>query len=473
MPVVGHLQELFGGAYGIGAPDGADGLPEVRATETEGVGVGLTCHGIRHGIEVGLVQHGDVGGDLHREEDLGVPAVGEDDLPRCLQTETLDGVGQRLSLQGKGGHAEGEGLGLTGGDGAVGAAVLEGGVLHPHAHGVGSLEAVVLGLAALNEAGVPGLTQNGHVLGEVEDAVASAVGLDTQHELDVPPAVLGLQGLRAADDTDDGSRGGAGAVGVEPAVESIHARLDLVQASLKEGGQSDADVLEEVGAVGVAVLVEDLAQDPLYVVVLTAPRHGIVHQLAELALCGNDRQTHVDEGVEVAGGLVHTEGGGFQSGEEALAVDRLTPVVENTVAGGVIGGLGGVQGGEAGPDLGADGTAHAADVEIVGEGTRRGGMDAPRPVLTHDGVLSGGVVAVVYEAVKELIRGEGLTVLLGHVQPEDLQIEVIVGEHGVDHFLLEGQLQGHLDALIGRAQGADDGLAEEAAVDLVEVGGVG
>ena len=218
---------------------------------------------------------------------------------------------------------------------------------------------------------------------------------------------------------------------------------------------------------------EDLAEDALHVVVLTAPGHGIVDQLAELALCGNDRQTHVDEGIEVTVGLVHTEGGGLQRGEEALAVDRLAPMVENTVTGGVIGGLGGVQGSEAGPDLGADGTAHAADVEIVAESTRGGGMDAPRPVFAHDGVLTGGVVAVVYEAVQELIRGKGLAVLLGHVQPEDLKIEVVVGEHGVDHFFLEGQLQGHLDALVGRAQGTDDGLAEEAAVDLVEVGRVG
>ena len=218
---------------------------------------------------------------------------------------------------------------------------------------------------------------------------------------------------------------------------------------------------------------EDLAEDAFHVIVLTAPGHGIVHQLAELAFCGNDRQTHVDEGVEVAGGLIHPEGGGLQSGEEALAVDRLPPMVEDAVTGSVIGGLGGVQGSEAGPDLGADGTAHAADVEVVGEGTRGGGMDAPRPVLPHDGVLTGGVVAVVDETVKELIRGEAFTVLLGHVQPEDLKIEVVVGEHGVDHFGLEGQLQGHLDALVGRAQGADDGLAEEAAVDLVEVGGVG
>ena len=100
-------------------------------------------------------------------------------------------------------------------------------------------------------------------------------------------------------------------------------------------------------------------------------------------------------------------------------------------------------------------------------------MDASRPVLTHDGVLAGGVIAIVHKAVKELIGGEVLAVLFRHVQPQDLEIQVVVGKHGVDHFLLEWQLQGHFDALVGGAEGADDGLAEEAAVDLVEVGGVG
>ena len=214
---------------------------------------------------------------------------------------------------------------------------------------------------------------------------------------------------------------------------------------------------------------EYLAQDQLDVIVPPAQRDRVLHQLAEAALVRHGGKSRINQRVQVAGMLVHGKRLRLQRGKEALGVHGLAPVVKHAVPLGEVGGAFRIQRRQASPNLGADGTAHALGVVVVAEGARRGGMDAPEPVLAHDGVLAGGVVAVRDKALQQLVGGEVRSVLLRHVQPQHLQVEVIVGQHGVDHFGAEGQLQRHLDALVGGAQRADHGLAQKAAVYLVEI----
>ena len=294
VPVVGDSHELFSGADRVGAPDGADSLPRGGSAEAKGIDIGVSRHDIGKGIKVGFRKCGQISGNRNIQKDTAHLVLPQDHTSVFLyHAKTRYRVCQ--SLTGQGGRAEANlhRFGLAQCDGAVGTAVREGRVVDPDLDRGGSFIGIGLQLAALDEVGVPALAQKSDILGEVEDAVAAAVGLDPQYELDIPPAILILQRFRAANDTDDSSRGGAGAVGVEAAVKGIHAGLDLVQIALEEGGKGDADILEEVGTVGVAVLVEDLAQDPLHVVVLTAPGHGVGNQLVEFAVGLDHRQSQV------------------------------------------------------------------------------------------------------------------------------------------------------------------------------------
>ena len=56
-----------------------------------------------------------------------------------------------------------------------------------------------------------------------------------------------------------------------------------------------------------------------------------------------------------------------------------------------------------------------------------------------------------------------------HIQPQHLQIQIVVGQIRVDHLLHERQRQRHLHTLVGRTDVAGNGLADEAAGDFIQI----
>ena len=133
-----------------------------------------------------------------------------------------------------------------------------------------------------------------------------------------------------------------------------------------------------------------------------------------------------------------------------------------------------IAGMEDGPDLGADGRAHLVD-EIVLEAAGHRRTQTAVPVAHEEAVLVPRVgLGPARPRRGELMHaGVGGAGLLHRRQPHQLEIEVVVGRCGGGHRIVEGQRQLVALALMGRAQGAADALAQPAGEDAVtEVGAV-
>ena len=230
-------------------------------------------------------------------------------------------------------------------------------------------------------------THGGDILRQIPDLVAAAVALHAQGIGGIGQTVGIRQLLGAPQQADDGTGGGAGAVGVEAAVQRHQTGLDDLLLAQQQGQQGDAHVFIHIGAVRVTVVEQDPGQHRLAVAKLVTPAHRILHQPAELGISRHGLQSIVDEFPDIG----FKESFTFQRCKEHLGFHRLAGVIQYAVPGGQFPGQSRIAHGHTAPNLGADGAAHALDIEIIAEFAGIGGIDAPLEIFPHDGVLAGRV----------------------------------------------------------------------------------
>ncbi|CDC62599.1 unknown [Clostridium sp. CAG:448] len=463
MPVVGHLEQCLGRADRVGLPDRSDRLPKRASDNAELPGAAQALPGFVGDVDQVLFrQHRRVG--RHREGHFpyrlsaAVEADAEykvtaqpPDPDRCLH-RALFGVAD----------VQGNAAGAADRDGRVVVFVkdLKGKRGECLAEGAADCR------CALDQSRIEHHAQVRNVLGQIADGIRTPLGAHAQNEAHIPQVVFLNQGFCPTDQPQHRTGSGTGAVGVKAAVECVHAGLDQIRIALVQRGNRNAHVLEQVGAVRVTVAEQNLAQNHFDVVILPAKRHRVGHNLPEPALHRHHRQTDLNQLVQIR----FAESGCLQCGKETLGVYAFSLMIQNAVARGEIGCAVGLQRGKASPDFGTDGTAHAGNVIIVAEAPGERRIDAALKVLTHNGVFAGRVVAVADKAGKQVVGGEVLSVFLRHIQPEHLQIQVIVGQHGVNHFPFERHFQRHLDALKRGAHGSNHGFSQKTAVQFIKVG---
>ncbi len=99
-------------------------------------------------------------------------------------------------------------------------------------------------------------------------------------------------------------------------------------------------------------------------------------------------------------------------------------------------------------------------------------MDSQAPVPPEDAVFVERIPAVLQPRGGEIVRRERRALFLQHFEPEHLQIEIVVGwNHGGKQFRWD--IDPSLIPLEPGADGASDGFADPASMNLIEITGVG
>ena len=192
--------------------------------------------------------------------------------------------------------------------------------------------------------------------------------------------------------------------------------------------------------------------------------------------CGMDGAGHTavrrDVGVadlDQFAGVILSERGAFQRGAEHLCVDALVAVVDRGILISVLHGNLGVARRQACPNLREDKRTAAVTVDIVDVAGKRGEQTG------GEVVFPGTVLSPIGNNVHQPIFPENgaidrAAVLLGGVEPDQLQVEVVVGKR-----FTVGILRIELDredapfAFERRAQRTADVLAQPAAQHLVAI----
>ncbi len=192
---------------------------------------------------------------------------------------------------------------------------------------------------------------------------------------------------------------------------------------------------------------------------------GGPHRPCHGAVLRDIREGRVYERMHV---LLH-ESSTLEGGTEDLAVHALPRMVAYGVLIGVSHGNLRVPRGQAGPDLAAD-EAAAAILVVVPVPAGDGGHQAVAQIVLPRAVLRPVRHDVGEPVLPQDLRVHAAAVLLRRVQPHQLQIQIVIGQHA------QGQVVGVIvdvidpaDALKGRAQGPSDVLAQKTGLYLVAV----
>ena len=120
------------------------------------------------------------------------------------------------------------------------------------------------------------------------------------------------------------------------------------------------------------------------------------------------------------------------------------------------------------PNFRADGATHPLlEIGVVEPaGIRR--ADSPPGVAHEIPVFPERIPAVGQPRLSQIVGGDGRPLFLQHRQPEQLDVQIVIGDVLVQH-LAHGDVQLLLDALAAGASRAPQALAEPAAVYLVEI----
>ncbi|MPM97697.1 hypothetical protein SDC9_144874 [bioreactor metagenome] len=124
---------------------------------------------------------------------------------------------------------------------------------------------------------------------------------------------------------------------------------------------------------------------------------------------------------------------------------------------------------EAGPDFGADAAAHPFVVEVVVVRSRRRRMDAAPEIPLEVSVFARIVGDVVEERLRQVVRVEIQLGLFQHVEPEDLEFEVVVRQGDLPERGVEPVVEELLAAFQRRSDRAADAFPQPAAVHFVEI----
>jgi len=261
------------------------------------------------------------------------------------------------------------------------------------------------------------------------------------------------------------SAAGQRAVGVVAAAQGGQHRLLEVVAAVEQPQEREGDVDLGVAGFGVAgqrhQAIASVAQAQPFVV---GGEGG-----ARQPLDGGPLRQIVDGQLDQAAHVGDEEGQRRHGCQHAFSAHRLFRMIEGAVERGVVRGQVGRAREDVAPDLGADGAAHARLPELIGEAARHRRMDAQAPVTAEDAVLIEGIPAPFQPGRRQVVRGERGALLLEHLEPEDLEVEVVVGWH------LRREHRGGVDldpafvALEARTNGSPHRLADPAAEDLVEI----
>ena len=192
--------------------------------------------------------------------------------------------------------------------------------------------------------------------------------------------------------------------------------------------------------------------------------HRFTHRPAQVAGDRDHRQADVDEGV----GILLDEGGGFQGGEKHLAPLAFTAcVVEDGILPGHACRRLGIAGVEHRPDLRTDGGAFFID-EVVLEAAGHGRAQAPRPIAHEEAVLVPGIRGGIGCPGLAELRNRGIApIRLQGLQPDQLQIQIIVRRGNRGHRIIIGEVELLASAFVGSAKRSADVLAQPAGMDLV------
>ncbi len=145
-------------------------------------------------------------------------------------------------------------------------------------------------------------------------------------------------------------------------------------------------------------------------------------------------QTDAQEPLEV----VLNEGSALQRCEEDLAEEPLSAVIHASVLIGKCGGKIRVPGSHAGPDLAADRRPHAVGEPVVMLAAN-GGLDTQEEVGLAQTVLVPGVGEMITPGLPKVALSDLRAYLSQFRQPDQLQVQVVIGNGALGHRIVEGQ----------------------------------
>lgn len=131
-----------------------------------------------------------------------------------------------------------------------------------------------------------------------------------------------------------------------------------------------------------------------------------------------------------------------------------------------------ISGSETRPDFRPDAAAHAFMIEVIVVGSRSRRMDAAAEVALEVSIFAGIVGDFGEERLRQIVRVEVEPDRFEHIEPENLQFEIVVRLRDQPECGIERIIEKLLTALQRGADRPADALAEPAAVNFIEIGGI-